>query len=361
MSKVVFRLQNGTDGEVILRDCAFTDWWKHVFRLNSKRGIRPERRRYYARSNDQDQILALKRTHIPDFVAEEERAVQLISSGISEITALDMPWSRSMPRMGMDYAQLNDIHRGFTTLSLTICTDRVDLSHDTKCDMINKMYNFHIPHGREFLLQYSNNNSPWEFPLDNLHEVRSSFMHSIHKINSGVHNIEDRVRVSQREIDIHASVYPGNTQVCMPLLDWNSKDPGDDRTDIYKVDYNLADVAYWCHDDDPQWNVYDLKNILGKDYLTAYYNYDDPGEWDVCNHYKTTKGGFDILPYMHSVVHNTLIPWMHSLGYPAWPDVVSPIPIGRVDEAWITEFCCTGPNAERSVQGNWIVEVDLIE
>ena len=42
-------------------------------------------------------------------------------------------------------------------------------------------------------------------------------------------------------------------------------------------------------------------------------------------------------------------------------DVVSPIPIGRVSEAWITEFCCTGHNAERSVQGNWIVEVDLIE
>ena len=138
------------DGEVILRDCAFTDWWKHVFRLNSKRGIRPERRRYYARSNDQDQILALKRTHIPDFTAEEERAVQLISSGIHEISAIGMPWTREMPRMGMDYAQLNDIHRGFTTLSLTVCTDRVDLSHEVKCDMINKMYNSIYPMGESF-------------------------------------------------------------------------------------------------------------------------------------------------------------------------------------------------------------------
>ena len=159
MSKVVFKLASGVDGEVILRDCAFTDWWKHVFRLNSA-WYTPGKTPILCPKQRQDQILALKRTHVPDFTAEEERAVQLISSGIHEIRAMDMPWTREMPRMGMDYAQLNDIHRGFTTLSLTICTDRVDLSHDVKCDMINKMYNFHIPHGREFLLQYLDNNRP---------------------------------------------------------------------------------------------------------------------------------------------------------------------------------------------------------
>ena len=70
MSKVVFKLASGADGEVILRDCAFTDWWKHVFRLNSKRGIRPERRRYYARSNDFNYFSP----NVPfRFLVEEER------------------------------------------------------------------------------------------------------------------------------------------------------------------------------------------------------------------------------------------------------------------------------------------------
>ena len=361
MSSVVFKLASGVDGTVELRDCAFTDWWKHVFRLNSKRGIRPERRKYYHRTRNPDQILAQKQTLYPNFASEEERQVQLISTGISEIRALSMPYSRFEPVMGMDYSQLNDIHRGFTTLSLTQLTDRVELSHDVKCDMIIKQYNFHMPHGREFLTRYIDNNKIINFPLDTEHDTRESFMHSIHKLNSGVHNIEDRIRVSQREIDIHSSIYPGNSQVCIPLLDWNSKDPSDDRTDIHKVDFNLSDIAYWCHDDDPHWNTYDLKNILGKDYLTAYYNYDDPGEWDVCNHYKTTKGGFEIMPYMRSVVHDTLIPWMHSMDYPAYPDVVSPIPIGHVDPAWITEFCCSKLPGSTDVDSNHIVEVDLIE
>ena len=91
MSSVVFKLASGVDGTVELRDCAFTDWWKHVFRLNSKRGIRPERRKYYHRTRNPDQILAQKQTLYSNFASEEERQVQLISTGIHEIRALSMP------------------------------------------------------------------------------------------------------------------------------------------------------------------------------------------------------------------------------------------------------------------------------
>ena len=366
MSRIVFSMRSGVDGIIQLRACEYVDWWKHVFKINHRLGVRPDRCQYYARTTDQNQILALKEHNNSNFATEEERAVRLISKGITDIQRHGLPWTRTLPHMGMDYPQLNDLHRGFTTLSLTHRTDRVELTHHDKCHMMGRQYNFNMVNGREFLLKYSSINDPWEFPLDDKHELREAFVHDVHQINSGVHNIEDRVRVSPRDITIQSSLYPDRASVACPLLDWNTKDPADDRTDTVRADYNLGDISMWCYPEDAHlYNVYDLKNILGKDYLTAYVNYDDPGEWDVCHHFKTTKGGFEIKPHMHRVVHDTLIPWItDDWKYPAWADVVSPIPIGTLDESWILANCTTTIeqfNRGEHLKDNVITGVDLIE
>jgi hypothetical protein len=147
----------------------------------------------------------------------------------------------------------------------------------------------------------------------------------------------------------------------IPILDWNSKNPLDKITDASKLDYNLGDAANWAVDNDPYWNVYDLKNILGKDYLEAYHNYDDPGEWDVCNHAKTTKGGFEIRPHMHHVVNKVLVPWIKDWGYHAFPENVSPIQIGHIDERELFAMCAASESNSWDVSHNHIVKVDLVE
>ena len=189
------------------------------------------------------------------------------------------------------------------------------------------------------------------------------FHEKVHIINSGVHDIEDKCRSSERRWKTESKFWPEYTHICLPKLDWASKSEADNRTDVTKVDYNLADLAMWACDNDPKWNVYDLKNILGKDYLTGYFDYDDPGEWDICNHFKTTKGGFEIKPHMHKVVNDIFVPWIQSFGYPAYPEIISPIQIGHIDENWLLEFCTSRSAEEHQIKDehNHIINVDLID
>jgi len=268
--------------------------------------------------------------------------------------------------MFMDWSVTNDIHRGFTTLSLTQCTDRVDLTHDEKNALMVEQYNFNgvcdDVHGSKFLLQYKTDipRKHWQI---NDNSTQEEFIRNLHKINSGVHDIENRCRVSPRELAVENSVYPEHAGCRIPMLDWDTKGSFDNRTDIVKADFNLGDVANGAVDNNPYWNVYDLKNILGKDYLTAYYNYDDPGEWDVCNHFKTTKGGFMIAPHLHRIVNHVLVPWIREWGYQASPEIVSPIQIGHIDEEEVLSMCTPNDSNSWDVShsGNDIVRVDLID
>lgn len=365
MAQIVFELASGRDGIIQLRDCEFTEWWKHVYRLNKPRGVSPDPCKSLIRYKDRNRKLIDMANSDFDLKRYEEEAIQSISSGVKHVQDISFPWTRGQPSMGMDWDVTNELHRGFTTLSLTECTDRVDLTHDEKNALMHKQYNFNGPNGREFLLQYSKTNRMPEFPFDNyeVREARADFLHHIHKINNGVHNIESKCRVSQRRLDIEGWVYPEHKVCNLPLLDWDTKDLIDDRTDIVKSDFNLGDIAMWCVDNDPHWNVYDLKNILGKDYLVAYNNYDDPGEWDICNHYKTTKGGFEIKPFMHDVANRVLVPWIRDeWGYTAaTPEIVSPIQIGHIDSKELLNMCTPNESNSWDVSRNNITKVDLVE
>ena len=369
MSKVVFELATGVDGTVELRDCMFVDWWKHVFKLNKPIGIRQKRMTCYYRDIKHPfkgpaelWMDGLEAQHnLQEF---EQKNIDLINKGIDEIIELGLPWNRERPYMGMNWKITNDIHRGFTTLDLTNTESKIELDHETKCKMMWKQYNFHDKNGREFLTQFSKMDDT-EIPKERQkNDWIESFEASVHQINSGVHNIEDGARVSERRLRLGFEVFPeAEYPVIFPNLDWQSKDPEDNRTDRVKVDYNLSEMANWACDNNPHWNVYDLKNILGKDYLNAYCDYDDPGEWDVCNHFKTTKGGFEILPHMHKLVNDVFVPWIQSFGYPADPMFISPIQIGHIDENWLLEFCTARSIEENKKQDehNHIINVELID
>ena len=356
MAKVIFELASGLDGEIELRDCVFVDVWKEVFLRNkSMVGIRqPAQRHSYKRGFD----YAEHERHLPKSLVYGDEAgnVAAVEKGIRGVEEI-MPWTRERPYKGMDWSVTNDIHRGFTTLFITQCTDRVDLTHAEKNELMVKQYNFNYGYGWRLLMQYEKaGRRRGQFEM-NESEVRHHLDGTLHKINAGVHTIEE-FRVSRRRVAIENMVLPG--KMCtLPALDWHSKEK-DEITDATRVDYNLGDVARDATVNDPYWNVYDLKNILGKDYMTAYYNYDDPGEWDVCNHFKTTKGGFEILPHMHTVVNHILVPWIHEWGYQAWPEIVSPIQIGHMDEAEMEALFTPSEANGYDLSSSELVKVDLV-
>ena len=73
MSRIVFSMRSGVDGIIQLRACEYVDWWKHVFKINHSLGVRPDRCQYYARTTDQNQILALKEHNNSNFATEVKR------------------------------------------------------------------------------------------------------------------------------------------------------------------------------------------------------------------------------------------------------------------------------------------------
>lgn len=358
MAQVVFELASGRDGTIQLRDCKFVDAWKEVFTRNNKNlGVRPptNRGQTYNRDNDAER----KRRHYqaPKYIQLQATAVQMAADGIAGIQNISLPWTRSMPRFGLEWSEANDIHRGFTTLSITMCTDRVELTHADKNELMIKQPDYHGVAGREFLLRYSK--TPPHSRMESDLPLRQHFHDCAHKINSGIHKAEKYIS-TQRELDIFSSIFPGK-KCNIPLLDWNNK-ASDNITDAVRADHELGDTARWAVDNDPYWNVYDLKNILGKDYLTAYFNYDDPGEWDVCNSFKTTKGGFEILPHMHRVVNDILVPWIRDdWNYHAFPENVSPIQIGHIDEQELIDMCTPNESNSWDISHNHITKVDLVE
>ena len=357
MTRVIFELASGRDGAIQLRDCEFTERWKSVFKQNKPLGIRSDAL-VYARRGDVERKL---RFAYSNKMKTEVNAIRSILSGIEAVRNLPLPWTRELPTYGMDWSSTNDIHRGFTTLTQTHCADRIELTHDEKEALMIEQYNFSkYPGGAgaEKLFQYVKSDIIPTYPSDATYS-RIDFMREICKINCGVHDIEDRVRVSRRRMEIESTVFPEHEVCAIPKLDWQSKG-SDGRSDEINIAMQLGDCATRSVDNNPYWNVYDLKNILGKDYLTAYYNYDDPGEWDICNHFQTTKGGFEIKPHMNDLVNQVLVPWVRDeWGYkPARAELISPIQIGHIDEQELISICTAKSGGATR---NAIVKVDLVE
>ena len=129
----------------------------------------------------------------------------------------------------------------------------------------------------------------------------------------------------------------------MKNLDWNSKGK-DQVTDDIVCDWDFAGLLKVDSDicsSDPKYNVYDLKNILGKDYEKAYKDYDNPANWDVTNTYNTTKGGFEIRPWQSYTTNWIIRPWVQTYGLPTDDRHIAPITLGHISEAWMEEHFFT--------------------
>ena len=141
-------------------------------------------------------------------------------------------------------------------------------------------------------------------------------------------------------------------------------------TDLCKVDYNMEDLSNDYGSLDPQYNVYDLKCITGKDYYRAWIDYDDPSEWDVVNNNHTTKGGFEIAPWTSHLYHTYIVPWVKRYNMPHEDKYVAPVPIGTADKSTIDLFRQAGKvlwsgefevSSKEFFEGFLMKEMDLVK
>jgi len=379
MSKVVFELSDGVDGEIQLRDNAFMDFWKMVFTRNNKLlGPRQDviignsmsrpiddpipAKRFIRQKNIRSSMKSAKEFHA-NCVAE-------VNKSIDDLEKAGWPWRHGKLNSESAWDDCNRIHRGFTTYFWSGVTDHLDIPFDKLIYLKTQHINFRA-YESKFLI-------PWldptvDIPLGNHDPEHPRSWYSwdreirepLHNINAYVHKLEDECLVSPRNagiIDQWRRLNNKNYEsLAMKNLDWNSKGK-DQITDDIVCDWDFAGLLKVDGDicsSDPKYNVYDLKNILGKDYEKAYKDYDNPTNWDVTNTYNTTKGGFEIRPWQSYTTNWIIRPWVQTYGLPTDDRHIAPITLGHISEAWMEEHFFTQYSYETSTTRK-MVKVDLI-
>tara|TARA_B110000908_G_C10194382_1_gene422156 strand:- start:79 stop:1203 length:1125 start_codon:yes stop_codon:yes gene_type:complete len=373
MSKVLFSLSNGVDGEIQLRDNDFVEFWKFVFKRNQKllgvRRDKPVEQRHfiYDTSNEKQywntfNINVEKRW--TDTIDIRQDFVNKINTSIDAIKSSGFNWQGGYINMNSKNEDCNRIHRCFTTFHLTKTTDTLNLSDDQKREIKYKMANLNQSDAW-YYIKYLD---PTLVNVFDNHDLFSKYMtieDDLHTINAYVHRIEDHGILSKNTWTVMKQFLEmqSSTSMFLPALDWNSKGQ-DGCTDSLRIDFNFSDMRsqdLTMYSSDDAYNVYDLKNILGKDYETAWYNNDDPREWDVCNSFNTTKGGFEVRPYQSLLTKNYIKPWVDSYNFPSDDHIISPIAIGSIDQDWLREHCYSNIADDLSNKNSLTISaVDLV-
>lgn len=161
-------------------------------------------------------------------------------------------------------------------LNFPISVDQIILEHnDNGRQLLNKLHRHFTTAHRSFshgepVLTWKDNT---EYTFDKPSDV-GRFTHYVHKINTAVHAAElyfnnDRIRNFKTRYECQ--------------IQFNSSepiDPNNDPQDKFLLDIKQEHFQYFSDQ-----LVYDvwlpLTQIQGKDYWRAYFDYDDPTEWDI--------------------------------------------------------------------------------
>lgn len=367
MSKVVFELSNGVDGEIVLREGDFMEFWKFVFkRNNTQLGPRSDKNCNSIFVDVPEQESQRYQTELWSSTLDARIShAQRVNTAIDNLLEMGFAWSSGRADQHSHNTECNRIHRAFTTSMLSRSTDDFGLSREKLIEIKHRQPNFNHGDALYFLNFIVENFELIDFN-SNKFDLYQRAVPQLHEINAYIHKIEDGSIASDRSYLIAKTHLQSVNRLAgwWPNLDWNSK-KDDGCTDSSRIDFNFADLRTMdtsIYSSDPQYNVYDLKNILGKDYETAWLNYDDPVNWDVTNTFNTTKGGFEIKPYQSQWTNQYIKPWAASYGVPAEDNIVAPISIGSISEQWLHEHCYTDqPQTLEQKAQQRIVRVDLIE
>ena len=236
---------------------------------------------------------------------------------------------------GMSFETCNLLHRMFTTSLASrrgwnITPEALDaiFAKKQKSGPLESYWPYHlgdddynIPRVYPFV--------EWNTPeWDRLVEVLES-------INAIIHRYEDLCLVSERSKRI-AKQFPFSNELID--VEWDIRNhEGMILRPIEEIDpiwanKNLPNY----YDVDPEYDVYQCKNILGKSYMLAYQQYEDPRHWDVT---RTSQidGSFTLDPHNNTGrFYNSpeFKSWLDDYGHPFNPGLFGHLQIGKMDPAW---------------------------
>jgi len=369
MKRVVFSLANGVDGEIVLADNYFTEFWCMVFQKHiSSIPIRKNNHNpdfVLGNSSDRDRSTGPEYYQKPEVISRKQDYISRVNSSIDYILSRGINWTSGHLPADPDFSDLNRIHRGFTTMCLTQATTcHVEMTHEELYRHKLQLFNMNLNYAWPYF--FPGKAEQYTHPKVSQAE-KDVVWHHLHQINAYVHRIENSSIYNPRKGIYNETVmsqYPEHIHgVIGHKLDWDAK-MEDGCTDSQKLDWNYASGYGPAVRSTQDWdlNVYDLKNILGKDYHTCYIDHDDPFNFDITNTVGTTKGGFEIRPG-YELFHKKIInPWLESWGFKLTPKLTRPIPIGRIDPEFITEHLTIDSQSDRKERliDLRMVSVDLI-
>jgi hypothetical protein len=197
----------------------------------------------------------------------QQSAIDLLNGGIDDVNKyiegdkfpfrgyLDMPW-----------AQVNRIHRAFTTASSTRSTWFHRLTHSQLLELKKLSYTDKTPFMRL--------HAPVDFKiLDD-----EKFIEAAERINQGVHRYETFLHSKRAK---NAEKVVGRTDYIE--LDWASENTNFQRSYFYGNRISYEDLKASFPSDYKNYDVFIGKIIEGKDYEFAYCEYDDGLEFDITN------------------------------------------------------------------------------
>ena len=282
------------------------------------------------RWNRNNNLIVHQGPHLPATDADAVDIVKKINSAIRKIEQITGNKWIGYAYPGMGFETTNYLHRGFTTSMITQYKTPT-LSKELQ-DLIATQKRGQTTH-YELATTIVNDSTVEDFyKLENLGlNSRTELLQSLESINAYIHAYEAAYLRSNRanELDINGNIMQ---------LDYDSKTVGGSwHTEIYeeKISPDLVNSAFNGY----EYNVYALKKILGKDYLTTYFEYDDPTQWDVTN-MMVIDGTFEI--DYNNAYHNIF----NSTGFQYWAthynlgDVskFSNYQIGKVVNTEFTDF-----------------------
>jgi len=241
-----------------------------------------------------------------------------IESANNSLTGKKVPYKAYLD---MTWNQTNLLHRCFTTADMTSKTWKHNLGYEMMLQGKKESYLNKHP----FLAK---NTDPDFIVLD-----KDKFKHSIHEINKWVHQYED-LRISGRSKKFFNNVIKRNYKkwyYSTLELDWdNYRGVDRDWIKTHRASYGDVLNTFSAKKAD-ECDIFLSVNITGKDYETAYFNFDDPLEFDTTN-LDIINGGVRIykkeyLEYLYGE-NGVIIKETSDLGIP--PEMVKPIPLGKI-------------------------------
>ena len=228
---------------------------------------------------------------------------------------------------------LNEMHRHCTT-ALTVLRNN---THTSKLFASTGRLHWGNVHGDPTIIGSMNN---VEFTISN--DDVDKFAILMEKINLGVHAVESRVPTPNKLND-WTNPDPDNPdpiskeradrfEVTFDFVEPQVLDLTEDKKVFFKQTIDYQTLEYMSDSDD--YDVWMAFDILGKNYQEAYYDHDDPTEWDV-THSLGHSGGF--LVNLTDTTDQTLIKsdkmqdWFKSYNIEYTP-MMNNYPLGNVIE-----------------------------